>query len=111
MEYCQLRKRPNYAATWTTSYSNEISHLCQGIGRNTEETRQHVEGTDTLFVVHYNHIPADRQIYHLHLGRLQVTPTKGGPQPHENHHRRQPHMLSWRCWHTHRLTEALQIPN
>ena len=59
MKYRQLRKNPNYAATWTTSYSNEMVRLCQGIGRNTEDTGQRVEGGDTFFVVHYDGIPAN----------------------------------------------------
>ena len=61
MEHCQLRKHPKYAATWTTSYSNEMGRLFQGIGRNTKGTGKRVEGTDTFFVVHYNDIPAKRR--------------------------------------------------
>ena len=60
MDYRQLRKNPNYAATWITSYSNDVGRLCQGIGRNMEGTGQLVEGTDTFLVVHYNDIPANR---------------------------------------------------
>ena len=61
MEYRQLLKQPKYSATWTTSYSNEMVHLCQGVGRNTEGTGQLNEGADTFFVIHYNEIPADRR--------------------------------------------------
>ena len=31
MEYKQLCKHPKYATTWTTSYSNDMVRLCQGI--------------------------------------------------------------------------------
>ena len=60
MEYCQLRKHPNYTTTWTTPYSNEMGRLCHGIGRNAEGTVQRVDGTDTYFFVYYNDIPAER---------------------------------------------------
>ena len=60
MEYCQLRKHPNYKATWTTPYSKEMGRLCHGIGRNAEGTVQRVDGTDTYFFVYYNDIPAER---------------------------------------------------
>ena len=59
MEYCKLLKHPKYTAIWTTSYSNEMGHLCQGIGRNTEVTGKRVEGTDTFFVIHYDDTPAN----------------------------------------------------
>ena len=61
MEYRQLRKNPKYATTWNTSYSNEMDHLCHGIGKNTEGTGKRVEGADTFFVIHYHDIPADRR--------------------------------------------------
>ena len=61
MEYRQLRKHPKYAATWTTSYSNETGRLCQGIGKNTEGTGKRVKVTDTFFVIHYHDIPSDRR--------------------------------------------------
>ena len=60
MEYHQLRTHPNYSATWNTSYSNEMDHLCQGIGRNAEGTGQHVKGTDTFFIVYYDDIPSKK---------------------------------------------------
>ena len=60
MEYRKLHKHPKYAATWTTSYSNEMSRLFQGIGNNTEVTGKRVEGTDIFFVIQYHDIPADR---------------------------------------------------
>ena len=59
MEYCQQLKHPKYAATWTTSYSNEMGHLCQVIGRNTEVTGKRVEETDTFFVIRYDDTPDD----------------------------------------------------
>ena len=61
MEYQQLRKHPKYATTWTTSYSNEMGCLCQGIGNNTEGAGKRVEGTDTFFVIHYYEVPANRR--------------------------------------------------
>ena len=59
MEYQQLPKHPKYATTWTTSYSNDMDRLYQGIGKNTEGTGKRVEGTYTFFVVHYHDIPAN----------------------------------------------------
>ena len=61
IEYRQLLKQPKYANTWTTSYSNEMGHLCQGIGRNTKGTGKRVEGADTFFVTHYDDIPDNRR--------------------------------------------------
>ena len=40
MEYCQLRKHPNYTATCTMSYANEMVRIFQGIVRNAEGTGQ-----------------------------------------------------------------------
>ena len=82
MEYRQLRKNLNYAATWTTSYSNEMGRLFQGIGRNTEGTGQRVEGTDTFFFVQYDDIPANRRkdtTYTLVV--YDVCPQKEDPNP------------------------------
>ena len=61
MEYRQLCKHSRYATTWTTSYSNDMGRLCQGIVKNTEGTGKSVEGTDTFFVVHYHDIPANKR--------------------------------------------------
>ena len=60
MEYRQLRKHPKYAANWTTSYSNEMSRICQGIGKITEGTEQCIQGTYTFFVINYHNIPDNR---------------------------------------------------
>ena len=82
MEYRQLRKNLNYAATWTTSYSNEMGRLFQGIGRNTEGTGQRVEGTNTLFVFHYDGTPSKRRkdtTYTLVV--YDVCPQKEDPNP------------------------------
>ena len=80
MEYCQLLKHPKYAATWTTSYSNEMGRLCQGIGRNTEGTGKRVKGTDTFFFVHYDDIPSDRRKEIVYTSVLcEVRPQKEDP--------------------------------
>ena len=62
LEYRQLRKHHSYANTWNTSYANELSSLCQGIGRCTEgPSNQRVAGTNTFRPIPYHAIPADRR--------------------------------------------------
>ena len=61
MEYREICKHPKYAATRTTSYSNEMGRLCQGIGKNTEGTGKCVKGTYTFFFIHYHDIHANRR--------------------------------------------------
>ena len=53
LSYRQLMKRPKYKEIWGTSAGNEIGRLAQGMpGR--------VEGTNTMFFIHKNEVPADR---------------------------------------------------
>ena len=59
VEYRQLCKHPNYAATWNMSYSNDMCRLFRGIGKNTEGKGKRVEGTDTFFIIYYHDIPVD----------------------------------------------------
>ena len=33
LQYRQLRKHPNFAQIWNTSYANKLVRLCQGIGK------------------------------------------------------------------------------
>ena len=48
-EYRELRNIPKYKDIWEKSYSNELGHLCQGVGEGTKGPRnQRVEGTDTF---------------------------------------------------------------
>ena len=80
MEYRQLHKHPNYAATWTMSCANEMGRLCQGRGRNSEVTRKCVKGTDTFFVVNYNDIPVNIRIEITYTSIIcKVCPQKEDP--------------------------------
>jgi len=62
LKYRELRKHPNYADTWNTSYANELGRLCQGIGRGNQGPKnQRVAGTNTFRLIPYNAIPKDRR--------------------------------------------------
>ena len=53
LEYWHLIKRPKYKDDWGYSFGNEIGRLAQGMpGRN--------NGTNTLFFIDRNEVPADR---------------------------------------------------
>ena len=53
MEYRHLLKNPKYREIWGHSYGNELGRLMQGMpGR--------VEGTNTLFAIRKEDIPAAR---------------------------------------------------
>ena len=53
LEYRHLIKRPKYKDDWGYSFGNEIGRLAQGMpGRN--------NGTNTLFFIDRNEVPADR---------------------------------------------------
>ena len=62
LEHRQLRRHPEYKATWDTSYSNELGRLCQGVGTDpSDPTKQRVKGTDTFQPIHYQNIPPERR--------------------------------------------------
>lgn len=53
LEYRHLIKHPLHKRTWGPSFSKEVGRLAQGI-------KGVVEGTDTIFFIPYDQIPADR---------------------------------------------------
>ena len=60
--YRQLRKHPNFAHIWKTSYSNELGRLYQGIGKGSKGPRQkRVEGKNTFKPIKFADIPQDRR--------------------------------------------------
>jgi hypothetical protein len=61
LEHRQLLRDPRYKATWDTLYTNELGHLCQGIGAGHTPTAQRVSGTKTLFLINYQNIPAHKK--------------------------------------------------
>ena len=83
MEYRQLRKHLKYATTWTTSYSNEMGHLCHGIGKNTKSTGKRVEGTDNFFVIHYH--PTHGTTSPTDAGTAHCLPHQGTHNRHQFH--------------------------
>jgi hypothetical protein len=59
LEWCQLQTHPTLSATWNTSYANKLGQLCQGIGTGPNKGKR-VKGTNTLFPIPYDKIPANR---------------------------------------------------
>ena len=62
LQYRQLRKHPKFVQIWNTSYANELSCLCQGIGHGSKGPKyQHVEGTNTFRLIKFEDISQDRR--------------------------------------------------
>ena len=62
LKYRQLRKHPEFAHIWNTSYANKLSRLCQVIGHGSKGPKlQRVEGTNTFRVITFEDIPQDRR--------------------------------------------------
>ena len=59
LEYHQLRQHPDFHKIWNESYSNELCRLCQIIGTSPDGIGKRVKGTDTLFLIRFEDIPAD----------------------------------------------------
>jgi hypothetical protein len=53
MEYRHFIKHPKYSNIWSTSFSNEIGRLAQGVGGR-------IKGIDTINFIEYNKVPIDR---------------------------------------------------
>jgi hypothetical protein len=60
LKWCQLWTHPTLSAIWNTSYANKLGRLCQGIGTSPNNGK-HVKGTNTLFPILYDKIPAKRR--------------------------------------------------
>ena len=62
LEYRQLCRNPKFKDIWEASYSNELSRLCQGIGKVPNGPKQQrVAGTDTYHLIWLSDIPHDRR--------------------------------------------------
>jgi hypothetical protein len=61
LEHCQLQHDPQYKTTWDTSYANELSHLCQGIGSGDAPSSKHVAGTNMFIHIDYHNIPLHKR--------------------------------------------------
>jgi hypothetical protein len=61
LEHCQLQRNPWYKTTWDTSYTNELGHLCQGIGSGDDPSSKRVAGTKTFFCINYHDIPMHKR--------------------------------------------------
>jgi hypothetical protein len=46
LEHCQLQCDPQYKRTWDTLYSNDLGHLCQGIGSGKAPNSKRVAGNN-----------------------------------------------------------------
>jgi hypothetical protein len=57
LEHHQLRRDPCYKEVWDRSYSNELGHLCQGIGMGNRASSKQVAGTNTFHLIPYSDIP------------------------------------------------------
>jgi hypothetical protein len=77
LEWRQLQTHPTLSATWNTSYANKLRCLCQFIGTGPNKGK-HVKGTNTLFPIPYDKIPADcrREITNSKVV-CKVQPEKG----------------------------------
>ena len=62
MEYQHLIKQPKTKDKWTTSFANELGRLAQGVG-------DRHKGTDTIFFIKHNEVPAGRKVTY---GRIVV---------------------------------------
>ena len=61
LEHQDLQHHPQMGADWNKSYSNELVHLCQGIGADpTDPAKQRVKGTNIFHAICYDDIPLDR---------------------------------------------------
>ena len=54
LEYRQLIKRAKYQDTWSKAFGKEIGRLAQG-------QKGVVEGTNLIFFIPYDDVPADRR--------------------------------------------------
>ena len=72
MEYRSLSTNPATKATWTRSYANELGRLAQGVA-------DRVNGTDTIFFIPFQEVPADRNVTY---GRIvcDYRPQKAEPE-------------------------------
>jgi hypothetical protein len=61
LEHCQLQREPWYKMTWEASYSNELGHLCKGMGSGEAPNSKRVAGTNTFFCINYNNIPLHKK--------------------------------------------------
>ena len=52
MEYMHLFKIPKHRVSWTTSFSNKLGRLAQGVG-------DRIKGTNTIYFIDYALIPKD----------------------------------------------------
>ena len=52
MEYIHLINIPKHKAPWTTSFSNELGRLAEGVG-------DRIKGTNTIYFIDYTLIPND----------------------------------------------------
>ena len=72
MDYRSLSTNPTTQKTWIRSYSNELGRLAQGVG-------DRVKGTDTIFFIPFQDVPADRTVTY---GRIvcDYRPQKAEPE-------------------------------
>jgi hypothetical protein len=80
LEHRQLRCNPWYKTTWDTSYANELSCLCQGIGSGEAPSSKRVAGTNTFFLIDYHGIPSHKkkEICHI-MVECEVSSNKDDP--------------------------------
>ncbi len=57
LQHHQLRRDPCYKEVWNRSYSNQLGHLCQGIGTGDKAGGKQVAGTNTFPLIPYSDIP------------------------------------------------------
>jgi hypothetical protein len=57
LKHRQFQQNPHYKEVWDRTYSNELGHLCQGIGTGDKASCKRVAGTNTLHLFLYLDIP------------------------------------------------------
>jgi hypothetical protein len=57
LEHCQLQQDQHYKEVWDHLYSNELRHLCQGIGTADKTGGKWVAETNTFHLIPYSDIP------------------------------------------------------
>ena len=90
LEYRHLITCPKYKEVWGESYGKEVGRLAQGIPGK-------VEGTDTIFFIHKDQVPPNRQkICYQGQDCLHSPSRKRGPKQNESMCDGQPHQSSRR---------------
>jgi hypothetical protein len=80
LEHRQLCQDPCYKATWDALYANKLGCLYQRIGLGYTPSAQHVNDTNTFFLIDYQDIPSHKKKESCHtMVVCEVCPEKDDP--------------------------------